>query len=59
MQFALGVLHWEPEAFWKSTMCEFRAAAEGHSKLHSHSEDDSDGVTFNELQELKEKLGVD
>jgi hypothetical protein len=53
MEFALGVLKWTPEVFWRSTSFETFAAARGHSSQYPKKEE---GMTPNEFQDLMDKF---
>lgn len=56
MEFALGVLHWAPEHFWKSTMCELMAANAGYLSV-TKPKDTSEPMLRDEFEELKKRLG--
>jgi Phage tail assembly chaperone protein, TAC len=35
MEFAFGVLHYPPDAFWRMTIREYERAIAGHNRFHS------------------------
>lgn len=51
----MGILHWTPEAFWKSTMHELMAANHGYVKANSPP-DDTKPATRDDFEMLKKKL---
>lgn len=34
MEFGLGILHLEPDAFWRMSLREYDAALAGHNRFH-------------------------
>ncbi len=54
LKFALGVLLWTPETFWKSTMADLMIAYYGYSKANNVEE--KRGMTKSEFSSLKAKL---
>jgi hypothetical protein len=55
MEFALGVLHWTPDAFWNSTFYEISCAYIGHCRANGlgYWETKSDGWSDLMIEEHK------
>ena len=56
MEFALGVLHWSPEQFWKATMHELMAANNGYVKANKIPDTTDKPMTREEYEDLKAKI---
>lgn len=54
MQLALGVLGWQPEVFWKSTIVELNSAIEGFQEREGIDQDSR--MSYEEFEELSEKI---
>jgi hypothetical protein len=42
MEFALGILHYPPDAFWRMTLLEYDAALAGHNRFYGGGEEEVD-----------------
>ncbi len=55
MEFAFGVLHWSPDVFWRSTMKELIAAAEGVQKANKIPDQD-EPMSLERFMELQQQF---
>ena len=56
MEFALGVLNWTPETFWKSTHHELMTANRGYIKANKVPDKNDGAMTRDEFEEMKENI---
>lgn len=54
METGLGVLRWQPDAFWKATPAELNAAVVGYNLAHGAATDSA--MTKDDLTELMEQF---
>ena len=56
MRDAFGVLHWTPEAFWRSTLTEYMAAIQGFNEANGGGKK-ADAPTEDDVAKLVERYG--
>jgi len=56
MEFALGILCWEPRAFWEATMHELNAANDAYVRNTTPAQK-AEPMKRDEFEELKKRLG--